>query len=95
MFNWLKNLIAKKAAGSLSKKLNLKEGPMEEGKRWFQSKGVITGITAVLLGTYEMVRLNLAPQFGWHVPEIPPVIFTFLGALGIYSRVTAGKIIQK
>ena len=95
MFNWLKNLIAKKAAGSLSKKLNLKEGPMEEGKSWYKSKGVITGITAVLLGTYEMVRLNLAPQFGWNVPEIPPVIFTFLGALGIYSRVTAGKIIQK
>ena len=62
MFNWLKNLIAKKAAGSLSKKLNLKEGPMEEGKSWYKSKGVITGITAVLLGTNEMVRINLAPQ---------------------------------
>ncbi len=95
MFNWLKNLIVKKAANEVSKKLDLQEGPMEEGKRWFQSKGVITGITAVLLGTYEVVRLNLAPQFGWHVPEIPPVIFTFLGALGIYSRVTADKIIQK
>lgn len=94
MFNWLKNLIAKKAAGSLSKKLNLKEGPMEEGKSWYKSKGVITGITAVLLGTYEMVRLNLAPQFGWNVPEIPPGIFTFLGALGVYSRVTAGKVIK-
>lgn len=94
MFNWLKNLIAKKAAGSLSKKLNLKEGPMEEGKSWYKSKGVITGITAVLLGTYEMVRLNLAPQFGWNVPEIPPVIFTFLGAIGVYSRVTADKVIK-
>jgi hypothetical protein len=94
MFVWLKNLIIKKAAKEVSEKLNLKEGPMEEGKSWYKSKGVITGITAVLLGTYEMVRLNLAPQFGWNVPEIPPVIFTFLGALGVYSRVTAGKVIK-
>ena len=95
MFGWIKNLIVKKAANEVSKKLDLKDGPMEEGKKWYQSKGVITGITAVVLGVYEMVRLNLAPQFGWHVPEIPPVVFTFLGALGIYSRVTADKIIEK
>ena len=94
MFVWLKNLIVKKAAKEVSEKLDLKEGPMEEGKPWYKSKGVITGITAVLLGTYEMVRLNLAPQFGWHVPEIPPVIFTFLGAVGVYSRVTADKVIK-
>ena len=94
MFMWLKNLIVKKAAKEVSEKLDLKEGPMEEGKPWYKSKGVITGITAVLLGTYEMVRLNLAPQFGWHVPEIPPVIFTFLGAVGVYSRVTADKVIK-
>lgn len=95
MFNWIKNLFVKKAANEISKKLDLKEGPMEDGKKWYQSKGVITGITAVLLGTYEMIRVNLAPQLGWHVPEIPPILFTFLGALGIYSRVTADKIIQK
>ncbi len=95
MMKWLKNLLVKRIASGLSKKIDLKEGPMEDGKKWYQSKGVITGITAVVLGTYEMVRLNLAPQFGWHVPEIPPVIFTFLGALGIYSRVAADKIIQK
>lgn len=94
MLDWLKNIAIKKASKELSKKLDLQEGPMEEGKPWYKSKGVISGITAVLLGTYELVRLNLAPQFGWSVPEIPPMLFTVLGAFGVYSRVTADKIIK-
>ena len=94
MFVWLKNLIIKKAAKEVADKLGLQEGPMEEGKPWFKSKGVISGIVAVLLGIYEVVRLNLAPQMGWSIPEIPPVLFTVLGALGIYSRVVADKVIK-
>jgi hypothetical protein len=94
MFGWVKNLIIKKAAKKFADKLDLQEGPMEEGKSWWKSKGVISGIAAVLLGTYEAVRINLAPQVGWHIPEIPPVLFTVLGALGIYSRVVAGKVIK-
>lgn len=94
MFGWIKNIIIKKVAKDFADKLDLKEGPMEEGKKWYQSKGVISGIVAVLLGSYEVVRLNLAPQLGWPLPEIPPVLFTVLGALGIYSRATANKIIK-
>lgn len=94
MFGWLKNLIIKNAVKKVADKLDLQEGPMEEGKKWYKSKGVISGIVAVLLGIYEVVRLNLAPQVGWSIPEIPPVLFTVLGALGIYSRVVADKVIK-
>jgi len=94
MFTWIKNLIVKKAAKEVERKFNLTEGPMQDGKNWYQSKGVLSGITVVLVGSYEMLRLNLAPQLGWHVPEIPPIVFTLLGALGIYSRVTADKLIK-
>jgi len=85
--NWIVELLAKRAA----KKLNLQEGPMDEKKKWYQSKTVLAGIVTVLLGTYEAVKVSLAPQFGWTLPEIPGIVFTILGAFGIYSRVIADK----
>jgi hypothetical protein len=85
--SWLVGLAAKR----LGKKLNLQEGPMDEKKKWYQSKAVLTGIVTVLIGTYEAVKQGLAPQFGWTLPEIPSLVYTILGALGIYSRVVADK----
>ena len=95
MFVWLKKLIVKKAAKEISKKLDLTEGPMQDGKPWYKSKGVLTEIVVVLVGTYDMVRSSLAAQLGWNLPEIPPFLFTLLGAFGIYSRVSADKSITK
>lgn len=88
--NWIVKLVVKKAA----KKLNLTEGKPVDKKKWYQSKGVLTGIVTVLIGTYEAVKVALAPQFGWTLPDIPPIVFTILGALGIYSRVVAEKKIS-
>ena len=68
---------------------------MENSKPWYQSKAVLAGIVTVLIGTYEMVKLNIAPQFGWHLPEIPPIAYTILGALGVYGRVTATTTVTK
>lgn len=95
MFQWIKTLFVKKAVAEIEKKLDLKEGPMEQGKPWYKSKGVLSGIVTVLLGTYEVAKVSLAPQLGWNFPEIPPIVFTLLGALGIYSRITADKIVGK
>ena len=68
---------------------------MENNKPWYKSKGVITGIVTVLIGAYETIRVTLAPQLGWTIPDIPPIVYTILGALGIYSRVVATTNITK
>ena len=87
----LKNFALKMVAKIVGRKLGLKEGPMDDKKKWYQSKTVLTGIVTVLVGTYEGVKLYLAPEFGWSLPEIPPYVYTILGALGIYSRSVASK----
>jgi len=88
---WLLKLAAKKAA----KKLKLEDGPMTDGKKWWKSKTVISGILVVLFGAYDLARANLAPTVGWTLPEIPGLVFTILGVLGVYGRVSADKIITK
>lgn len=91
---WLTNLVAKIVAKKVANKMNMEDGPMEEGKKWYRSKGVLTGIVTVLIGLYEGVKVSLAPQMGWTLPEIPGLAYTVLGALGIYSRVVATKEIK-
>jgi hypothetical protein len=89
--SFLKNFLVKLAAKKAAKVLKLEDGPMDESKKWYKSKGVLTGIVTVLFGTYEAVKLSLAPQMGWTLPDIPPLVYTVLGALGIYSRVVASE----
>lgn len=89
--DWLVVQIAKVAG----RNLKLEEGPMTDSKAWYKSKGVINGILIVAFGVYDLLRANLAPQVGWNLPEIPPIVFTILGALGIYARATATKVIGK
>jgi hypothetical protein len=92
---FLRNLVLKVAARKAAKALDLKEGPMDSEKKWYKSKGVLTGIVIVLTGTYEAVRAQLAPQVGWSLPEIPGLLYTILGALGIYARAVATTEIKK
>ena len=87
--------VAKLIGRGIANKLDLQEGPLDETKKWYKSKGVITGIVTVLVGTYEAVRLSLAPQLGWNLPDIPSVVYTLLGAIGVYSRVVATGTITK
>lgn len=89
--SWLKNFFVKIAAKKAANALGLEDGPMDESKKWYKSKGVITGIVTVLFGTYEAVKLSLAPQLGWTLPDIPPLVYTILGGLGVYSRVVASS----
>lgn len=85
----IRELIAKLAAKYLGKKIGLQEGTAMDSKKWYQSKGVWTGIVTVIVGAYETTKVALAPQFGWTLPDIPPLAYTILGALGIYSRAVA------
>lgn len=61
---------------------------MNETKKWFQSKTVITGVVTGLLGIYN------ATAHGLGLPVIPEYIYTVLAALGIYSRVVAKAAIE-
>jgi hypothetical protein len=93
---WLQNLVVKIAARKAAKALDLQEGtPMENSKPWYKSKGVITGLVTVLISTYEAVKVTVAPQVGWNLPDIPAIAYTILGALGIYSRVAANSTVTK
>lgn len=72
----------------IANKIDLKEGVMEDTKKWYQSKNVWTGVVTAVIGLY----LSLAPQFGW--PNIPEWIFTILGTIGVYTRLSATKEIK-
>lgn len=87
----IKKLIEKIILKKASKAVNnfLQEGPVMEGKKWYKSKGMWTGVVTVLISTYEGIQLFVAPQLGWELPNIPPVVYTILGAFGIYARKTA------
>lgn len=89
----LPNFVYRMIGKKLAKAINLQEGNMAEveNKKWYTSKGVLTGIVTVLISLYEVTAQALAPQFGWNIPPIPAWVFTMLGALGIYSRVVADK----
>ena len=87
---WVVRMIGK-AAGN---KIGLEEGGMKEGKQWWLSKGVWTGVLTILVGAYETARVALAPHVGWTLPDIPPFVYTLLGAMGLYSRVVAKDVIR-
>lgn len=84
---WLQNMAARFAGRKIGKQLT--EGPMEEKKAWFKSKTVWTGILTVVIAVYQSASPALAGSFGVHLPAIPQWLYAFLGAAGIYSRVTA------
>lgn len=80
MFNWVGTLIGK----FIGKKLNLQEESKMDGtKKWYQSKNIWTGVVTVLIAAYGTAAAI------WKLPAIPEWLFAVLGAVGIYTRVTA------
>lgn len=61
---------------------------MDDSKKWWKSKTVLSGIVAVGLAAYS----TAADHFG--LPATPEWVFAILGALGVYGRVTATKEIK-
>jgi len=63
----------------------------ETTKVWYKSKGMWAGILTVVFGIYAVVQA----QFGlFDITAYLPIIFTVLGAVGVYGRKEAtGKIV--
>jgi hypothetical protein len=62
-----------------------------ETKKWYKSKTIWSGIISILIAVYNTMRPLLAQYFNIYLPEIPDWVYTILGALGIYGRVSADK----
>lgn len=78
------SFFAKLAGKVASDKLGLtEESKMNDTKKWWQSKGVWTGVITGLLGIYASVGPAV------HAPAIPEWVFALLGGLGIYTRMSA------
>lgn len=97
--SWLQNLILKVAAKQAVKKLQLKEGPMDGTKKWYQSKTVLGGIYATLRGLYTLVGEVLLPAIGKPpLPPVPPLVDSVAGSLVgsviVYGRITADRAIS-
>jgi len=62
-----------------------------ETKKWYESKTIWSGIIAILIAVYNTIQPLLAQHFGINLPVIPNWVYTILGALGIYGRMSADK----
>lgn len=87
----LKNFFIKLIARKAGKKIGLEEGPMTDKKPWYKSKGVLSALVIILITLYEGIDSQLGPQIGFNLPDIPNVVYTVLGALGLWGRVGAKK----
>ncbi len=72
-----KNLIAKLSGKFLANKLKLEDKPMEDSKKWFQSKTLWAAVYIILSGAYQTVRALLIPS----LPEIPPFVDTLMNTI--------------
>jgi hypothetical protein len=59
-----------------------------DSKKWWLSKGIWTGVVAVVLAAYA----TAASQFG--LPAVPEWVFAILGAFGVYTRATATTVLK-
>ena len=96
----LKNFVARMIGKKISQELSLEEaGEMDGTKRWFKSKTVWGGVYFVLRATYTAVQGVIAPQFGWTLPDVPPILDTIVGGIVgqeiIRGRLNATKLIGK
>lgn len=83
-------------AKQIKKHLNLKEDKpgMIDKKEWYKSKTIWAGIITILITVYNTVRPLVSENFNVNLPEIPEWVYTILGALGIYGRVSAKSVIK-
>ena len=85
---WMYRLAGKK----LAKILNLQEDTMSEvteKKAWYKSKTILSDVVTILVVIYTAVQTQIAPNYGWTLPNIPEYVYAVLAGLGIYGRKTA------
>lgn len=87
---WMPDFLLKWLGRTAADKIGLQEGAMDTTKKWYQSKGVWTGIVTFLIGAYSLAGATVLPALGHTaLPPIPEWLLTVLGAMGVYSRVVA------
>lgn len=80
----LEDFFSKIAGLWLKKKLDLREGPLDGTKPWYQSVTIWSSIVSGIVGTYISLIAG-----GAHLPAIPGWVITILSAVGVYGRATA------
>ena len=85
---WILQIVAKKVA----RNLDLKEGGMEDGKKWYKSKTIISMIVAILISGVKLVDTIKGTNIVGS--ELYATIITILSAVGIYGRVSASTEIK-
>lgn len=82
------NFLAKIAGKFAANKLNLQEGAPMPTKPWYSSKTVWSDVVTILLAILGFVDKTWT---GGHIVSSPfySMALSFLGAMGIYGRVSA------
>jgi hypothetical protein len=87
-----KDLIAKVAGKFLAAKLQLEDDPMDEKKKWFQSKTLWAAIYIIASTAYKTTKELIAPG----LPDIPPfvdaIMDTLCGVQVVKSRLNSENV---
>ena len=75
---------------------------MRGSKKWWASKGVWAGVVTTAIGIYFDLQIRLTAGCGVEasglpcmaLPDVPPALISLLGALGLYGRVKASKVVS-
>jgi len=84
---WVYKLLGR----SVVNKLELQEGPLQDSKKWYQSKTVWSDIVTILVASYMAAKPVLV-GYGIVIPEATEAtVLAILGGMGLYGRATAEK----
>lgn len=91
----IRKVLAKLFGRYLENKAGLYDGTPTEGKPWFRSKTVLSGIVVVLRALYEGVSQIMVSAGKPALPAIPPsfdaVLGIVLGTATIQGRISANQ----
>lgn len=88
----LPKFVYRMAGRKIAQILDLKENDMSdvtEKKPWYKSKTILSDAVTILVVIYTAVQTQIAPNYGWSLPNIPEYVYAVLAGLGIYGRKTA------
>ena len=82
----------------LRKKFGLKKGAPGQDIKWYESETIWAGVAIGLVGTYEMIRMVGASNFGLELPAIPDtakaIVGSVLGGTVVWGRWTSERNIE-
>ncbi len=79
---WIPKFLVNMFGHKIADELKLEEGAMPT-KSWYKSKTIWVAAVSAMIGIYN----SIAQVKG--LPPIPELVYTLLGAIGVYTRSTA------